>query len=87
MPDVTIYTTGLCGFCYRAKALLKSKGVPFKEVDVTFNPKKRAEMRAKAGGTNSVPQIWIGDRHVGGSDELYTLEAQGELDALLGNTA
>ncbi|HUT48583.1 MAG TPA: glutaredoxin 3 [Alphaproteobacteria bacterium] len=87
MPDVTIYTTGLCGFCYRAKALLDSKGVAFDEIDVTFNPKKRAEMSARAGGANSVPQIWIGERHIGGSDELYTLEAQGELDALLANTA
>jgi glutaredoxin 3 len=86
MPDVTIYTTGLCGFCYRAKALLEAKGVAFEEVDVTFNPKKRAEMREKAG-TNSVPQIWIGEHHVGGSDELYALEQAGALDALLGNPA
>lgn len=83
MPEVTIYTTGLCGFCYRAKALLKSKGVSFKEIDVTFNPKQRAEMRERAGGSNSVPQIWIGERHVGGSDDLYALEQAGELDALL----
>jgi glutaredoxin 3 len=82
MPDVTIYTTGMCGFCYRAKALLKAKGVAFEEIDVTFSPKKRAEMREKAG-SNSVPQIWIGDRHVGGSDDLLALEQAGELDALL----
>jgi len=84
MAEVTIYTTGLCGFCYRAKALLKAKGVAFEEIDVTFSPGKRAEMRAKAGGSGSVPQIWIGERHVGGSDELYALERSGELDALLG---
>jgi glutaredoxin 3 len=83
MPEITIYTTGLCGFCYRAKALLKSKGATFKEIDVTFDPKQRAEMRARAGGSNSVPQIWIGERHVGGSDDLYALEAEGTLDALL----
>ena len=87
MPDVTIYTTGLCGFCYRAKALLEAKGVAFEEIDVTFNPKKRAEMRERAGGSTSVPQIWIGEHHVGGSDELYALEQAGELDALLGNPA
>jgi glutaredoxin 3 len=82
MPDVTIYTTGLCGFCYRAKALLEAKGVAFEEIDVTFNPKKRAEMRKKAG-SNSVPQIWIGEHHVGGSDDLYALEQAGALDELL----
>lgn len=87
MANVTIYTTGLCGFCYRAKALLEAKGVAFEEIDVTFNPKKRAEMRAKAGGNNSVPQIWIGERHVGGSDDLFALESSGELDALLEGTA
>ena len=87
MPEVTIYTTGLCGFCYRAKSLLKAKGVDFTELDVTFNPKKRAELRERAGGSTSVPQIWIGERHVGGSDDLYALEAAGELDTLLGNAA
>lgn len=87
MSNVTIYTTGLCGFCYRAKALLEAKGVAFEEIDVTFDPKKKAEMLAKAGGASSVPQIWIGERHVGGSDDLYALESSGELDALLEGSA
>ena len=87
MADVTIYTTGLCGFCYRAKALLKAKGVAYQEVDVTFNRKARREMSARAGGRSSVPQIWIGEQHVGGSDELHQLEAEGRLDAMLGTAA
>jgi len=86
MANVTIYTTGMCGFCYRAKALLEAKGVAFEEIDVTFSPGKRAEMRERAG-SNSVPQIWIGERHVGGSDDLFALERSGELDALLADAA
>jgi len=87
MADVVIYTSGLCGFCYRAKKLLKQKGVDFTEVDVTFNRAARAEMARKAGGNTSVPQIWIGDLHVGGSDELDDLEAAGRLDELLAGAA
>jgi glutaredoxin 3 len=87
MANVTIYTTGMCGFCYRAKALLEAKGVAFEEIDVSFDPGKRAEMRARAGGSGTVPQIWIGDRHVGGSDDLFDLERSGELDALLEDAA
>lgn len=82
MSRVVIYTSALCGFCYRAKRLLKQKGVEVTEIDVTFSPAKRAEMVAKAGQT-SVPQIFIGDHHVGGSDELVALEEAGRLDALL----
>lgn len=84
MAKVEIYTTALCPFCYRAKHLLDGKGVEYQEIDVTFRPGKRAKM-AKRAGNRSVPQIWIGDHHVGGSDELYALEAQGRLDALLGD--
>jgi glutaredoxin 3 len=87
MPNVTIYTTGMCGFCYRAKALLEAKGVAFEEIDVSFDPGKRAEMRERAGGSGTVPQIWIGERYVGGSDDLYALESSGELDALLEDAA
>lgn len=87
MSGITIYTTGLCPFCYRAKALLKAKGAAYDEISVTFSPKKRAEMTAKAGGETSVPQIWIGERHIGGSDELQELEATGELDRLLAAAA
>jgi glutaredoxin 3 len=82
MAKVTIYTTGLCGFCHAAKRLLKNKGVDFEEIDVTFNPGMRREMAAKAGRT-SVPQIWIGETHVGGYDELYALDDAGQLDPLL----
>jgi glutaredoxin 3 len=82
-PKVTIYTTGMCPYCYRAKALLDGKGVDYTEIDVTFDPGRRAEMREKAGGRSTVPQIWIGDEHIGGSDELYDLEARGELDGKL----
>jgi glutaredoxin 3 len=66
-----------------AKALLARKGVAFTEIDVTFNDALRATMARNAGGRTSVPQIWIGDRHIGGSDDLYELEHAGELDALL----
>ncbi len=83
MADVLIYTTALCGFCYRAKRVLKKKGVAYTEIDVTFRPGKRAEMRERAGGLSTVPQIWIGGRHVGGSDELADLDRSGELDAML----
>ena len=80
---VTIYTTMLCGYCFHAKALLKHKGVEFEEIGVGMSPSKRAEMRTRAGGEVTVPQIFIGGRHVGGCDELYALDASGELDALL----
>ncbi len=82
MAKVEIYTSALCGFCYRAKHLLQSKNVAFTEIDVTFSPGKRARMAERAG-SQSVPQIWIGDLHVGGSDELDRLEAEGRLDPLL----
>ncbi len=83
MANVVIYSSSYCPFCQRAKALLKQKGVNFKEVSVDMKPSVRKEMRQKAGGVNSVPQIWIGDDHIGGCDDLYALEAQGSLDPLL----
>ncbi|MEL6375271.1 MAG: glutaredoxin 3 [Pseudomonadota bacterium] len=83
MPEITIYTAMLCPFCSRAKHLLKEKGAAYNEIDVTMQPNKRAAMREKAGGRNSVPQIWIGEHHVGGCDELYALDEAGELDGLL----
>lgn len=86
MPVIKIFTSGLCPFCYRAKSLLNAKGLEYEEVDVTFSPKKRREMAERAGRT-SVPQIWIGDTHVGGSDELHALEAEGKLDALVAAAA
>ncbi len=83
MPDVTIYTTGLCPYCHRAKALLQKKGVAYHEVDVSYDAAERQRMTARAGGRRTVPQIFIGQAHVGGSDELHELERQGRLDALL----
>lgn len=84
--EVTIYTTPWCGFCSRAKRLLASKGVRFREVDVT-DPAARADMRARASGRTSVPQIFIGERHVGGCDELHALDARGGLEPLLAAAA
>ena len=86
MSGVVIYTSALCGFCSHAKRLLKQKGAEITEIDVTFSPKKRAEMMQKTGRT-SVPQIWIGDHHVGGADELLALEEAGRLDDLLAAAA
>lgn len=83
MSDITIYTGMLCGYCAAAKRLIKEKGKPFEEIDVTFNPAKRATMIERAGGQTSVPQIFIGDVHVGGCDDLYALDQAGKLDALL----
>jgi glutaredoxin 3 len=83
MPAVTIYTTQFCGFCHSAKRLLAQKGVEFKEIDVSYDPAQRAEMVRRANGRRTVPQIFIGERHVGGCDDLYGLNAKGELDALL----
>lgn len=83
MANVVIYSSMFCPFCHRAKALLKQKGASFREISVDMNPGVRREMREKAGGVNSVPQIWIDDTHVGGCDELYALEARGGLTPLL----
>lgn len=82
MKPVTIYTTTTCPFCVRALMLLDSKDVPYEQIAVDGNPDLRANMAAKAGKT-SVPQIWIGDRHIGGCDELHALSRSGELDVLL----
>jgi len=86
MPKITIYTTPICPFCVRAKALLKRKGASFEEVDVFMNMDARAEMETKASGRYTVPQIFIGERHVGGCDDLYALDRAGELDPLLSAT-
>jgi glutaredoxin 3 len=83
MQPVEIYTTPLCGFCHAAKRLLGSKGVTFSEVDLTREPGRRAEMMDRAHGRHTVPQIFIGETHVGGCDELYALERAGKLDPLL----
>jgi glutaredoxin 3 len=83
MQPITIYTTPFCGFCHSAKRLLAGKGVQFHEIDVSSDPAQRAEMVRRAGGRRTVPQIFIGARHIGGCDDLYGLNAKGELDALL----
>ncbi len=82
MPKITIYTTPICPYCVRAKHLLKKKGAAFEEIDVFMDRDKRDEMETRTG-RYTVPQIFIGDRHVGGCDDLYALEGQGGLDPLL----
>ncbi|MEJ6813006.1 MAG: glutaredoxin 3 [Octadecabacter sp.] len=83
MPTVELYTTQICGFCHAAKRLLTSKGVSFSEIDVMADPVRRAEMLQRANGGRTVPQIFIGEMHVGGNDDLQALERAGKLDALL----
>ena len=83
MARVEIYSSMLCGYCYRAKKLLDSKGVAYENTDVMMRPKRRAEMVQRAGGRTSVPQIFINGRHIGGCDELHALDAEGKLDPLL----
>jgi glutaredoxin 3 len=83
MKPVEIYTTPICGFCRMAKSLLDRKGVSYVEIDVMMNPSKKAEMLNRANGGRTVPQIFIGDAHVGGCDDLYDLERAGRLDAML----
>ena len=80
--EITMYTTGWCPFCARARALLERKGARWNEIDVEAEPKRRSEMIERSG-QRTVPQIFIGGRHIGGSDELAELEQKGELDALL----
>lgn len=82
--NITLYTTPVCPYCVRAKELLKRKGIRnYQEVDVSANEAAREEMMRKSGGRRSVPQIFIGDKHIGGCDDLYALESAGELGALL----
>ena len=83
MPKVEIYTKFLCPYCSRAKALLTSKGVAFDEYDISMGGPKRAEMLERANGRTTVPQIFIDDRHIGGSDDLAALDRAGGLDPLL----
>ena len=82
MSNVVVYSSDYCGFCLRAKQLLENKGVAFEEIKVDGKPQVRAAMAQKAGRT-SVPQIWIGERHIGGCDDLFALERAGKLDELL----
>ena len=82
-PKVTIYSSAWCGYCMRAKALLDSKGVAYEELDVDGHPAVRQEMMARSG-RRTVPQVFIEEHHVGGSDDLAAAERSGELDRLLG---
>lgn len=82
-PTIDIYTKFTCPFCHRAKALLSNKGAEFNEFDISMGGPKKVEMLQRAPAARTVPQIFIGDVHVGGSDELAALERDGKLDALL----
>lgn len=83
MKPVTIYSTRICPYCMRAKALLQSKQISYTEYLVDMDDARRAEMQRNSGGQRTVPQIFIGQQHVGGCHELYALERKGELDRLL----
>jgi glutaredoxin 3 len=83
MKPVTVYTTRMCAYCLMAKRLLAKKGAAFEEIDVSGDWAARDALVEKAGGRMTVPQIWIGDTHVGGYDELSALDRAGKLDALL----
>ena len=83
MPSVEIYTKSFCPYCWRAKMLLESKGVSFSEISVDFGGAERMRMIERAGGRTTVPQIFIGEVHVGGCDDLMALEREGKLDALI----
>ena len=82
MKKITIYTTSVCPYCIRAKALLDRKGLQYEEINAE-DEKNRDEMIEKAGGMRTVPQIFIGDKHIGGSDDLYALDKEGKLDEMV----
>ncbi len=83
MAAVTLYTRPLCPYCVRAVSLLKKKGVAFEEIDAGFNAEKKQEMIQRANGARTFPQIFIGEEHIGGCDEMMALERAGKLDELL----
>jgi glutaredoxin 3 len=82
-PEIVLYVTGWCPFCQRARSLLAKKGAAYREIDVEEDAKLREEMIARSGGRRTVPQIFIGDRHIGGCDDLFALDGSGELDRLI----
>lgn len=84
MANIEIYTTPFCPFCVRAKHLLKSKGVDFKEVDVMMSASKRRKMSEMAGGATSVPQIFVDGEHIGDCDGIHAMDARGQLDPVIG---
>lgn len=83
MAQVVIYTKPYCPYCVSALSLLARKGADVREIEAAFDPEKKAEMIQRSGGRMTFPQIFIGDTHVGGSDDLNALDARGELDPLL----
>lgn len=83
MPQIIVYSKSTCPFCARAKALLTRKGAAFTEIDILQQPEERAVMIERAGGRTTVPQIFIGDRHIGGCDDLHELDYDGKLEPLL----
>jgi len=83
MAVVTIYTKPYCPYCEAARDLLERKGVAFSEIDISGRPEARAEMIRRSGGRMTVPQIFAGERHLGGCDDIYALDARGELDPAL----
>lgn len=85
MQPVEIYTSPLCGYCHAAKRLLNGKGVSFSEIDISADPALRQEMMQRANGRRTVPQIFVGQTHVGGYDDLNALDQAGKFDALLEN--
>ena len=87
MVDVTIYTRVMCGYCSAAKRLLDRKGVAYTEHDASFSPELRQEMIQRANGRSTFPQIFIGDMHVGGSDDIHALDRAGKLDPMLEGVA
>lgn len=83
MANVTLYTSPMCGFCHAAKRMLTDKGISYAEIDVAGDPAKRQEMLKRANGGHTVPQIFIGETHVGGYDDMAALERDGKLDRML----
>jgi len=82
-PEIILYTKDYCPYCHQAKALLKSKGVTFTEYDVAEDPERFTEMLERSNGGRTVPQIFIGETHIGGATDLYALDKAGKLDPLL----
>jgi glutaredoxin 3 len=83
MSPITIYTKPYCSYCVRAVSLLERKGIAFTEIEAGFDPEKRAEMVRKSGGRATFPQIFVGDRHIGDSEDLLSLEREGRLETVL----
>ena len=83
MPKIEVYTKNFCGYCYRAKQLLKDKGLDYEEIPIDMGGAPREQMIQRANGRTTVPQIFIGDRHIGGCSDLFSLERSGQLDSLI----